>query len=98
MLILGEDMKQAHYFTKLIVGFCALVTLSFALGACGPRVVSGNEQSLVVKNGPWYPWSKAETTAASHCETHGKQPSYEGGYVERGTLWYVYHFDCVDNS
>ena len=91
-------MKQPGWFAKLITGTFVLVIMPFALGACGPRVVAENENALVVKNGPWYPVSKAESKAQAHCERHGKRPSYEGGHVERGTLWYVYYFDCVGGA
>ena len=90
-------MERIGWFAKSVIGTFVLVIVPFALGACGPRVVSGNENAVVVKNGPWYPLIKAETSAKSYCENYSKLASYEGGYVKRGTLWYIYHFDCVDN-
>lgn len=89
-------MEQVGWFAKFVIGTFVLVIMPFALGACGPRVVSENENAVVVKNGPWFPYIKAESSAQSYCEQYGKRPSYEGGHVERGTLWYIYRFDCVD--
>jgi hypothetical protein len=91
-------MEQVGSITRFVVAMLTLVTILFALGACGPRVVSGNENTVVIKNGPWYPLIKAESSAQSYCEHYDKRPSYEGGHVELGTLWYIYYFDCVDNT
>ena len=93
----GESMEQVGSFTKVTTGIFALVIMLFALGACGPRVVSGDEHAVVIKNGPWYPLIKAERSAQDYCERYDKRPSYEGGHVEGGTLWYIYRFNCIDN-
>jgi hypothetical protein len=86
------SMEQPGSFTKSSVGILALVTILFALGACGPRVVSGNASSVTIKNGPLI---KAESSAQSYCESYSKRPSYAGGHVEPGTLWYIRRFNCT---
>jgi len=94
----GESMRQLAWLNKIVVGASVLVALPLALGACGPRVISENEDAVVVKSGPWYPAITAESSAQSYCEHRGKRPSYEGGHVERGSLWYIYYFDCVGGA
>ena len=89
------SMEQPGSFTKSSIGILALVTMLFALGACGSRVVSENASSVTIKNGPWSPLIKAESSAQSYCESYGKRPSYAGGHVEPGTLWYIRRFNCV---
>ena len=91
----ARGMEQARSFTKSMIGMLALVTMLFALGACGPRVVSGNASSVTIKNGPGYPLITTDSTAESYCERYGKSPSYVGGHVVRGTLWHIHRFHCV---
>ena len=91
-------MEQIGSLTKSIIGTLAIVIMLFALGACGPRVVSGDENAVVIENGPWYPRMTGESSAQSHCERYGKRASYAGGQNELGTLQYTYRFDCVAGS
>lgn len=91
-------MEQVRSFTKYVVGILPLVIILLLLGACGSRVVSGNENAVIIESGPWYPLIKAESMAESYCEHYDRRPSYQGGHVERGTLWYIYYFNCEGNS
>ena len=91
-------MKGTQSFTQLIAAPAALLMLLFALGACGPRIVSGNENAVVIENGPWAPLSDVGSYAQSHCEAYEKRPSYVGGKVIRGTLTSSYRYDCVAPS
>ncbi len=89
------SMEQPGSFTKSSIGILALVTMLFALGACGSRVVSENASSVTIKIGPGYPLITTDSTAESYCESYGKSPSYVGGHVVRGTLWHIHRFHCV---
>ena len=85
-------MKQHGWFAKLITGALLFVITPFALGACGPRVVAENENALVVKNGPWYPLSKAESKATkSKAKSDTSPATPEGQSIQHEfTKWYLY--------
>ena len=91
-------MDRIQSQTRCLAGIGAVAILLFALGACGPRVVSGNENAVVIENGPWAPISDIKSYAQNHCETHGKRPTYVGGKVIRGTLNSSYYYHCVAES
>lgn len=88
-------MEQVSSFTQSVIGTLALLIVLFALGACGPRVVSGNEHSVTIEKGAWSTRSTTESYAQTHCEHYGKRPSYAGGENIRGSLHYIYWYNCV---
>ena len=91
-------MEQVGSFTRTIIGILALMTMLFALGACGPRVVSGNENAVFIEAGPLSTVSDVESSAQSYCERYGKRASVKGGTRSApDSLEETYRFDCVDN-
>jgi len=91
-------MEQVGSFTRTIIGILALLTMLFALGACGPRVVSGDENAVFIEAGPLSTVSDVEISAQSYCERYGKRASIEGGTQSApDSLEETYRFDCVDN-
>jgi hypothetical protein len=91
-------MEQVGSFARFIIGIPALVIMLFALGACGPRAVSGDENAVFIEAGPLSTISDVESSAQSYCERYGKRASVEGGaQLDPDSLQETYRFDCVDN-
>lgn len=90
-------MDRVGSFRCFAIGCLALVAMPLALGACSSRVVSGDENSVVIDAGPTDSISDVEEAAHSYCARYGKQASIEGGgELGSETLEETYRFDCVD--
>jgi hypothetical protein len=91
-------MEQVGSFARSIIGLLAPVIMLLALGACGPRAVSGDENAVFIEAGPLSTISDVEGVAQSYCERYGKRASIEGGAQSAPeSLKETYRFDCVDN-
>jgi hypothetical protein len=91
-------MEQVGSFARSIIGILAPMIMLFALGACGPQAVSGDENTVFIKAGPLSTIGDVESSAQSYCARYGKSASIEGGAQSApDSLQETYRFDCVDN-
>jgi hypothetical protein len=70
-----------------------LMALLFALSACGPQVVAGNERTVTVKAGPI---GNIDRFAENYCRGYGKRAvALGGGRASPNSVEGFYSYDCV---
>ena len=72
----------------------AAAVILFGLGACGPRVTSGDENSVLIEAGPFTSVSETQSFAQEYCAQFGKQASVQGSNPDPATLQDTYRFEC----
>ena len=79
-----------------LVGIPAFAVVLLALSACGPRVTSGDEDSVLIKSGPFTSFSDTQSFAQEYCAQFGKSASVQGSNPDPATLQDTYRFDCQE--
>lgn len=91
-------MKALGPLTRTLIGIPGFAIILLGLGACGPQVTSGDENTVLIKAGPLTSVSDAESAAHKYCAQYGKRASIEGSNPDPATLQDTYRFDCVEGS
>lgn len=90
-------MNALGRLTWSLVGMAAPAVMVLGLGACGPEVTSGNEETVYIKVGPLTSFSDTQSFAQDYCAQYGKRASVEGSNPDPATLEDTYRFNCVED-
>ena len=90
-------MNGLGLVTRRLVGIPTLAAVLLALSACGPRVTSGDEDSVLIKSGPFTSLSETQSFAQEYCAQFGKSASVQGSNPDPATLQDTYRFDCQED-
>lgn len=88
-------MKALGQSTRTLIGISGFAIVLLCFSACGARVTSGDENTVLVKAGPLTSVTDAESIAQEHCAQYGKRASVEGSDLNPATLQDSYRFNCV---
>lgn len=91
-------MQQVGASLGYSIRLVALAGALSAVTACGPNIVSGNEDTVFIEAGPTTGLDDVERSAKSYCEQFGKYATLEAGdQVDTGDLKTTYRYNCVDS-
>jgi len=91
-------MRQAGQSTRRSMRLAALASALLAVAACGPNIVSGDENTVFIEAGPTTGLDDVEHAAKKYCEQYGKYATLEAGdQVDTGDLETTYRYNCVDS-
>ena len=91
-------MKVTGSAAGVRAGVVLTAVVAFALGACGPRVTSGDENSVLIESGPFTSFDDTQEFARNYCAQFGKQADVQGSDPNPNTLQDTYRFKCVEDS
>lgn len=80
---------------RVSIGTIAFSVILLDLSACGPKVTFGDENSVLVKAGPFTSFSDAKDSAQKYCSQYGKHADVEGSDPNPDKLQDTYRFNCV---
>ena len=91
-------MNALGLLTRSLGGRAAIAVVLFGLSACGPQVTSGDENSVLIKSGPFTSISDTQSFADEYCAQYGKRASVQGSNPDPATLQDTYRFNCEEDS
>ena len=90
-------MKVLGLVARRLVGIPAFAVVLLALSACGPRVTSGDENTVLITSGPFTSLSDTQSFAQEYCAQFGKSASVQGSSPDPATLQDTYRFNCEED-
>jgi hypothetical protein len=91
-------MQQVGASTRFSIRLVLLASALLAVAACGPKIVSGDENTVYIQAGPTTGLEDVERSAKSYCDQFGKYATLDAGdQVDTGDLQTTYRYNCVDS-
>lgn len=91
-------MQQVGASTRFSIRLVALASALLVVAACGPKIASGDEDTVFIEAGPTTSLDDVERSAKSYCEQFGKYATLDAGdQVDTGDLQTTYRYNCVDS-